>query len=446
MTDNADNAAGITADTAAHNANPARSQLSRRAFLASSGMGLAAVATTAAVTGLGTKLALAAPGNPATGDTLVVVFLRGGADGLSMAPPYGMASYRRLRPTTAIAPPGTANGALPLTSANTEARFPTGLDGVVGLHPSLEPIHDTLWNSGRLAVIPATGMPASESPSRSHFSATRHVQAGSASPNVAGGWLGRMLDVGGFDGPLPGVSTSSRSTVLRGGTGTATIPRLRSFGVEGFAYRSGALDALRVLHDGGDSISVRGRTVLDLVDHLSDVDPALRSGYADDPLGRSFSELASLLKAGLGVQAASIDFGGWDHHGGLGTPGRGPFHDKATQLAAALRAFADDTNQLDEITVVVITEFGRTINENGNGGTDHGRGATHLAMGAGIQGGVFGDDYPDEIRDDPNHGDVPVFTDYRKPLAEVIQRRVGVTNLGAVFPTYRGQGSLGLTR
>jgi len=172
----------------------------------------------------------------------------------------------------------------------------------------------------------------------------------------------------------------------------------------------------------------------------------LRPGYPKGPLAKTFSELSSMLKAGLGIQAAVVDYGGWDMHSNLGTVGAGRFHDRATELAGALRAFADDTNGLEEITVLVMTEFGRTINENGSRGTDHGRGTTYLVMGAGIKGGVFGDDYPDEIADEPTYGDLAVLTDYRKLVAEIVTRRAGVSDLGVVFPTYRGSGSLGLTR
>jgi uncharacterized protein (DUF1501 family) len=155
--------------------------------------------------------------------------------------------------------------------------------------------------------------------------------------------------------------------------------------------------------------------------------------------------VSTLLKAQLGLQAAAIDVGGWDTHGDQGNAGdtNGRFYQLMDELGSALRAFADDTNQLEEVTVVVLTEFGRTINENGNRGTDHGRAATYLAMGAGIQGGVFGDDYPDAIQDGPE-GDLAVLTDYRKPMAEIVMKRAGVAAVDTVFPTYAGTGELGL--
>ncbi|MEL7156464.1 MAG: DUF1501 domain-containing protein [Actinomycetota bacterium] len=417
--------------------------VNRRKFLAVSGISAAGV-----VTGLGTTLALAAPGSPNTGDAIVAILLRGGADGLSMSPPYGYASYRQLRPTIAIPPPGNNGGALPLNSGNANAAFPTGINNVVGLHPGFQPIYDTLWAQGRLAVIPATGMPASESATRSHFSAEEYLERGSAARNVGGGFLGRMLNVANPPGLVAGVNKSSRTNMLDGGRKSVAAASLSNFGLDGFRNRDQAKAALRALNGGNDSVSAEGRSVLDVVDQIQSLGDGRRPGYPNTGLGRGLSEVSTLLKANIGVHAATLELGGWDHHSNLGAPGdtNGRFYRKITELAGALRAFADDTNQLEEITVIVLTEFGRTINENGNRGTDHGRGATHLVMGGGIQGGVFGDDYPDVIRDDPQTGDLSVLTDYRKPLSEVIMNRAGVNNLGTVFPTYTQNGTLGLTR
>lgn len=415
----------------------------RRSFLAASGLGVAG-----AVTGFGTRYTLAAPETPNTGDVIVAVFLRGGADGLTMTPPYDYSSYQSLRPTLALPGPGGNGGALPLSSANGNAVFPTGIDGVVGLHPAFKPIHDTLWAQGRLAVIPATGMPRSESASRSHFSAEQYVARGSAARTVGGGWLGRMINAMNPASTISAANKSQRLNMLEGAERALSVPSLRNFGLDGFRNREQAKRALLAINGGTDSVATEGRNILSVVDQVQALDDSIRPGYPDTRVGRSFSEVSTLIKSDLGLQAAAIDFGGWDTHknqGGVGDT-NGRFWRLADELAQALRAFADDTNQLEEISVVVVTEFGRTINENGNRGTDHGRAGTHLAMGAGIRGGVFGLDFPDRIEDDPESGDLSVLTDYRLPLSEIVNNRAGVTDLGSVFPTYDQQGALGLTR
>jgi uncharacterized protein (DUF1501 family) len=418
------------------------SKLTRRKFIAVSGLG-----TAGAITALGSRFAFAAPGSPETGDTIVAIFLRGGADGLSIAAPYDYPSYRQIRPNIALPPPGDNLGALPLDAASSpDAVFLTGIDGVLGLNPGLQPIYETLWAQGKLAVLPATGLPASESATRSHFEAETFVGRGSASPAVGGGWLGRMLNVMNPQSVIGGVNMANNINLLQGAQSASAVNDLRSFGINGFRDRERATTALAALNSGSDSISLEGQQVLATVERLQELNGANNSqGYPNSGIGQNLAQVSTLLKAELGLQAAAIDIGGWDTHGGQGNgdDSNGQFYQKMEELGTALRVFADDTNQLEEVTVIVLTEFGRTINENGNGGTDHGRAATYLAMGAGIQGGVFGDDYPDTITDGPR-GDLEVLTDYRKPMAEIVMKRAGLASVEAVFPTYEGEGELGL--
>ncbi|MEM8924684.1 MAG: DUF1501 domain-containing protein [Actinomycetota bacterium] len=420
------------------------STITRRNFIAASGLAAGGIVTLA-----GARFAFAAPGSPNTGDAIVILMLRGGADGLSLAPPYDYPSYQQLRPTTRILPPGNNGGALPLTGASSgnTAVFPTGIEGVLGLHPALQPIHDTLWKAGRLAVMPSMGIPQSESSTRSHFSAQKYLEKGSASNQVGGGWLGRMLNVANPPGLVRGYNKGQRSLALNGGRGVVSARNLDGFTLGEFENAGRARAALETLSSGADSVSAEGRIALDVVSTFEPLDTGLRSGYPNNGLGRSFSEVATVLKANVGCHAAIIDSGGWDMHNGLGATGDtdGNFWRRTREVGQALRAFADDTNQLEEITVLVVTEFGRTINENGNQGTDHGRASTFLAMGAGIQGGVFGDDFQDTIEDGPR-GDMEVLTDYRKMLSEVVRKRGGVTNLDVVFPTYTQAGELGVVR
>ncbi|MEM7340870.1 MAG: DUF1501 domain-containing protein [Actinomycetota bacterium] len=420
--------------------------LSRRRFLAASGVGLG---TLGAVTALGTSLSLAAPGVPNDGDTLVVLFLAGGADGLSTTPPYTMGSYYDERPTIAVGAPGTNGGALRLDRSNSRARFSSGFDGLVGLHPSLKALHDGLWADGKLAVIPAAGLPGS---SYSHFQAFKRVERGSVSNTVGGGWLARMLNAQGGPGPIAGAFNGRGAASLVGSRASVgLIGSLDSFALGGFRDKDAAAAALASFNVGNDAVSFEGRKILSTVDQVEPLDGALRPGYDNNAYGRSFSELSTLLKADptLGIRAATIKIGGWDMHRSLGRAGDtgGNFWTKMSQVGNAIAAFASDTNGLDGVTVVVMSEFGRTINENGNAGTDHGQGTTYLVAGNGIRGGVYGDDFVDSLAlEGRRRGAVPYLTDYRKVLGELVRKRAKLAQDGPVFPGFSQNGSdLGLS-
>ena len=402
----------------------------RRRFLV--GTGAAAAATVVANTAT-TQLAFATPQNPARGDALIAIFLRFGADGLSHAPPIGAAfdSYRSLRPTLHITP----DQALPLDNSNPNAAFPQGLSGVVGLHPALRGLYDSVWASGNMAVLPASGMPDAESTNRSHFQSQYHMEIGTASTDVRTGWLTRLNNGQAASGVVPGAATTSDSpTLYRGSLDALSVPRLNNFGVNGFPNRNDAFEALNLLHGGGGQLNQVGRATLTAAEALRAVDANGGSGYPDTSFGGDMRDIANLLRSNVGLVTATVNLGGWDHHSEQGTL-NGEFNRLTTELNDGLLAFVNDLGPaaMNETTIVVMTEFGRTIDENGDAGTDHGRGGTSFIIGGGVQGGVFGYDYPDVIADsDENRRALPVLTDYRKAFDEVVRGRVGVSGS---FPT-----------
>lgn len=420
---------------------PSRSP--RRAFL----KGAVCTAGAAASVALAPRFAFASPSDPNRGDAVVVVFLRGGADGLSMAPPSGAAfdSYRSIRPTIALTPDQT----LPLDDSNPNAAFPQGMSGVVGLHPALQPLHDTVWATGQMAVIPAVGLPDGESRTRSHFEAQNFWDRGSASGSVTSGWLARTISAQPASGPVSGVNMSSNSSELfRGATAAFSIDNLNNFGINGFRDRGRATSALQSMYTGSGLINQTGRSTVSVTGMLDALSTEGGVPYPSGGFGRDLEQVAVMLKANIGLVTANIDLGGWDHHGELGSPGdpAGRFHRKAQELAAGLAAFITDLGPegLAETTIVVISEFGRTIDENSSAGTDHGRGGTMFVIGGGVQGGVFGNDYPTVIEDsNANRRALPVLTDFRQPLTEVLASRVGVAN---VYPTFTPGTGLGVAR
>lgn len=417
--------------------------LTRRSFIAASGVG-----TLGLVTGLGTSISLAAPGVPNDGDTLVVLFLRGGMDGLSLTPPITDSSYYDQRPNIAIPQPGQANGALSLAQ-NGNVSFSSGFEGAFGLHPSAKSLHDGLWRAGNLALIPGAGFNGA---SFSHFTAMKNNFRGSLSNGVGGGWLGRMTNAQGGPGPVPSVQSSRASDLLSGGQGAmGVVGSINNFRLRSFRNSDGVKQALAAAYGGNDSLSVEGRNILGLSDRISSLDNELRGGYANDEYGRMFNELGTLLKSSptLGIRAAALAAGGWDHHRDLGLPGQADarFHSRMKQLSDAVQTFANETNGLQGITLVVTTEFGRTTNENGNRGTDHGMATTMIVAGGGIRGGVYGDDFADSlaIPSGRRRGAVPIMTDYRKPISEIVRKRSKLGNTGSVFPGFTASGSdLGL--
>lgn len=418
--------------------------LDRRSFLAAAGIG-----TIGAVTALGTSITFADDGDD-DGDVVVVLFLKGGMDGLSFTPPVKDEGYYRNRPRIAVPRPGEANGALRLDSATTNVRFGAGFDGYFGLHPAARRLHDGLWAQGRLAFIPAAGLPGS---SFSHFLAQRRHFRGSVSNAYGGGWLGRLTNVRSGDGLTPAVySTNDNRLVAGSPSAMGVVGAMDRVRLNGFADRRAAATAMARIYSGTDSVSSQGRLALDVADRIGALEGGRRDGYGNDGYGRAFSELGSLLAASpsLGIRSAAIMVGGWDHHSNLGAPGDtdGRFHRNTEAMSNAIATFAAETDNLQGITLVVMSEFGRTTNQNGNGGTDHGQGTTMMVAGGNIRGGVYGDDFPDTVLlpAGQRRGAVPVLTDYRKITGEVIRSRANVTDLGMVFPGFQPSGSaLGLS-
>jgi uncharacterized protein (DUF1501 family) len=426
-----------------------RSGLSRRGFLGVVGVGTAAVGWSA----LGSQMAFATPENPATGDVLVVVFLRGGIDGLNLVAPYRMQSYKDLRPTIRVKEPSEGPaGSVGLALDENANTGPFALSGTFGLHPGMEPLHNGAWAAGNLAVVHAAGLPASESATRSHFDAEKYWEFGSASLGVTSGFLNRYL--GGVSGAdrLSAVGRGSTLPMsLRGSAPAFSMNSISGFGVRGFNNTTQARTALVGLYQhGSDILNEAGADTLDVVNLLATLppDPGPQNGatYGTDDLSNNLREVARLIRANVGLRAVAINYGGWDTHGEQGIPEdpAGYFRRRTNGLATGLQAFYQDLGTaMDEVTLVTLSEFGRTIDENGTVGTDHGRGTAMFVLGRKVQGGVHGS-FPATIANGPE-GDLAVLNDYRRVLSEVLTDRCGAGGqLSTIFPTYTQQAPLGV--
>jgi uncharacterized protein (DUF1501 family) len=440
----------ITGHGADHDCDECRSDVTRRGFMGVVGAGAAVLGWST----LGSSMAFATPEAPSTGDVLVVVFMRGGMDGLNVVAPYMMPTYRTLRPTirvkdaTEFTDP-TGKAGLPLNSGGSVAAFP--LSGTFALHPGMEPLHQGAWADGKLAVVHAAGLPASESSTRSHFDAEQYWERGSRSLSVTNGFLNRYL------AGVPGANRlsavgrgSNLQEMLHGSAPAFSMSSISGFGVRGFPNNTQARTALVGLYQHGSQLlDETGANTLDVVNLLASLPGGAGSQngavYGTDDLSYNLREVARLIRGNVGLRAVAIDYGGWDTHSDEGVPEdpNGYFHKKTNAVATAFQAFYKDLGTaMDEVTLVTMSEFGRTIDENGSLGTDHGRATAMFAMGGKVKGGVFGS-FPTTIANGPE-GDLSVLNDYRQVLSELLSVRCGATNLSSIFPTYAQQAPLGL--
>ena len=410
---------------------PERKRLSRRAVL----KGVGAVGTVAvAAPGWG-SMAFASNNATRVGDVVVNIFLRGGMDGLSVVVPRNEATgadhLAAARPTLAVDPASV----IPLTTD-------------FGLHPMMAPLMN-VWNADRLALIPAAGFPYND---RSHFAVQRKMDEGLDNGVVGSGWLARHLDNTVSPGPdgLRAVSLPNGQRSLSGSSVAVTLRSTDTFRVDGFRNNgdSGAMvrAALQDLHavDPGSVVNSRAHEALlalDVVNNAPTSDPANGAVYPTGGRGRNtgrvLAEVAELIRADVGLEAVATEANfGWDLHDNFGNQTDGRQAQNLNALAEVLAAFAQDLgSDMDRVTVVVMTEFGRTFRENGGAGVDHGRASTMFVMGGGIRGGLYGD-WPGLAPADVDRNGLRVTVDYRTVLADVLQHRLVTGNMGAVLPGF----------
>ncbi len=395
-------------------------------------------------------------------DTVVLVFLRGGMDGLNLVPPIAgndRTYYEEARPSLNVAASGTY-GALPLTLANGSA---TGF----GLHPSATGLKG-LWDAGKLAIVHSCGMPTTVT--RSHFDAQLYCDLGTPGQQSTGtGWLTRAWNTqpGVVGSPvLPVVAVNSRQPAnLLGSTQALSMPSPTDFSLNSGAYqwqqfRSGMPAGTKGLNEtlasmwsgqtGVESSGLRADAALRVIGAQA-YTSTLPAGWPTTNFARQLWTVAQSVRFNLGLRFATVDLGGWDTHDGQGTAGSGYhyYQNKIAELSEALTAFYNDLNAGGEaarVTVIVQSEFGRRVRQNGSGGTDHGYGNPLLVLGGPVNGRNF---YGQWLGLDPQvlspyFGDVPVTTDFRRVFSELMIRRMGNNKLGNVFPGYTGYTPMGI--
>jgi uncharacterized protein (DUF1501 family) len=402
--------------------------LSRRGFLTGSAV-LVGASTLFGSTLLTVSSAAAATAR----GTLVVLSLRGAADGLSLVVPHGDPTYYAARPRIAI-PSNTL----------------IAKDGFFGMHPNLAPLLP-LWNAGKLAAIHATGLPA---PNRSHFSAMEEVEDADPGSSARVGWLNRLIGLDSESSPLQAFSVGGgvAPTSLAGPQpylSAADVDDLRIPGDDQWDPESRRVRSLHTLWDrsssplaGPMSSTFRANAEFEPV-RQTPVDPADGATYGDSDLGRALHTAARVIKGDVGVEVITVDHGDWDMHTGLGTLEWGRMQNLTRELGQALAGFFTDLGARgDGVTVVVLSEFGRRVKENGNHGLDHGYGNVMFVLGAGVKGGTYYGTWTSLSGD--GDSDLLVTTDYRSVLSEVVSSRFGVST-ASVFPQFQPE-SLALMR
>ncbi len=371
---------------------------------------------------------------------LIAIFQRGAADGLNIVVPFAEKRYYAMRPSIAVAAPGSNMNNGPFAGPAID------LDGRFGLNPALEALKP-FWDRKQLAIVEATGSP---DPSRSHFDAQDYMESGTPGKASSDGWLNRALPVATPEtSPLRAIAMSAQLPhTLRGERSAIAINNSQTFQL-GNQDTTNILESMySATHDvrlgqpGKDAFAAMKmiRTV-----NQQPYTPAQGAQYGPGgELGRSLQQVARLIKANVGVEAAFAEVDGWDHHGNEASQ----LSNMLRQFGSALSAFASDMgDRMEDIVLVTMSEFGRTAEENGNGGTDHGHGNVMMVLGGQVAGGKIYGTWPGLEREQLNEGrDLAVTTDFRAVLSEVIGGQFGPTDFGKVFPGYQAGAPLGLLR
>jgi uncharacterized protein (DUF1501 family) len=367
---------------------------------------------------------------------LVTIFQRGAVDGLNMIVPFAERDYYASRPSIAIARPGTSPDAA------------VDLDGFFGIHPRMAALK-LLFDTRQLAIVHACGSPDG---TRSHFDAQDYMET--ATPGVKStpdGWLNRYLHAKEHEKATPFRAVAMAQQLPRALQGLA--PALAIGQIGQFGIRAGqSTDMVQASFEAeyaaaaGSVLNRTGRDAFNAVRMLKEADPtryAPANGaiYPRSPYGEALKQIAQLIKADVGLEVAFAETGDWDHHAQEG----GANGLLANRLAGGIAALVRDLgDRMNDVMVLTMSEFGRTVAENGNRGTDHGHGNAMMIIGGGVRGGKVYGKWPGLAREQRHEGrDLAVTTDFRTVFAEVAGGHLGLTNTAHVFPGFKGPVALG---
>ena len=370
---------------------------------------------------------------------LIAIFQRGAVDGLNMVVPFGERAYYAARPSIAIGAPGSGPGAA------------IDLDGFFGLHPRLSPLKP-FYDARQMAIVHACGSPDA---TRSHFDAQDYMET--ATPGVKSttdGWLNRYLHAREHQAATPFRAVALAQQLPRSLQGIA--PALAIGQIDRFGIRAGqntemvqssfeteyAAAADRVLNN-------TSRDAFNAIRMLKDADPqryspANGAEYPPSAYGLALKQIAQLIKANVGLEVAFAESGQWDHHANEGAA-TGQLANRLDDFARGIAALARDLGErMADVAIVTMSEFGRTVGENGNRGTDHGHGNAMFLLGGGVKGGKVYGRWPGLAPEQRHEGrDLAITTDFRAVFNEVVQTHLGLKDTRTVFPGFTSPAPLG---
>lgn len=368
---------------------------------------------------------------------LVCIFQRGAMDGLMTVSPYADANLKTLRPGLYMSP-SEKEGAL------------FDLDGHFGLHPSLSAFHP-FFTEKRMAIVHGVGSPNN---TRSHFDAQDYMEAGTPfNKGTSSGWLNRVAGLMGHDAtPFRSVSlTSALPRSFYGDNEALAISNLQDFAIQmrnNPAATNMAAQSFEQLYDQTSSslLNKTGKESFDAmkmlnVNALKNFQTSGGVVYPASPLGNALKQIAILVKMDVGLELAFAESGGWDTHVNQGTT-NGALARNLKDFGDSIAAFWKDLSACqDDVTVMTMTEFGRTAHQNGTGGTDHGRASCLFVLGNDVQGGKVYQNIRSLAKEDLEDGrDLPVTTDFRAVFSSVANRHLHINDNKILFPDWDGKG------
>ncbi|MFN8386755.1 MAG: DUF1501 domain-containing protein [Anaerolineales bacterium] len=388
------------------------------------------------------RMAFAPQGVEPAGDILVVVFQRGGMDGISAVIPHGDPHYYENRSALAIPEPEDGSD-----------KTGIDLDGFFGLHPSLRPLKD-LWDEKTLALVHAVGSP---DPTHSHFDAMDYMERGTpGEKSIPTGWIGRHLQTAPWqnESPFRAIGMGGvMQAALRGPIPVTTLKSISDFHLQGDVSQLTEIRArLESLYNLGSTLDADAVETFNAVNILDKIDvnnytPSGGAAYPETEFGMAMKQVAQIAKAEIGLEVACVDIGGWDTHNQQGQL-EGELPTLLNEFSSGLASLYHDLgDRAKRVTIVTMSEFGRRVKENASDGTDHGHGNCMFVLGGGVNGGKVYGQWPGLAPENLYEGiDLNITTDYRDVLGEVVEKRLKNPALAEVFPTYADWKNLGIVQ